>query len=275
MDRYLGIDVGAETLKLVELSREGAALRPGRRWLAPHGKAPGERLLALLDEVGWEGLAGATVTGRLGRLVALPRIPTGQALLAGHRHLHGDAPVTLVSVGSRGVSVVELHEGGRTVARENARCAQGTGNFLRQLVERLGLDVTEACRLAAQADQAAPLSGRCPVILKTDMTHLANKGERKDRILAGLLDAMAENVEALVKPPGSPARVVLAGGVALAARLRAHLRAFLERNGMALADGDPEEALWLEALGAALHAASHPAPVPARPALLATGQGAR
>ena len=25
-------------------------------------------------------------------------------------------------------------------------------------------------------EDAAPLSGRCPVILKTDMTHLANKG---------------------------------------------------------------------------------------------------
>ena len=277
MDRYYGVDVGAETLKVVELTREGEALRPGRRWLVAHGKAPGERLRALLAEAGWDGLAGAAVTGRLGRLVALPRIPTGQALLAGHRHLHGDAPATLVSVGCRGVSVVELHEGGRTVTRENARCAQGTGNFLRQLVERLGLDVAEACRLAEQADQAAPLSGRCPVILKTDMTHLANKGERKERILAGLLDAMAENVEQLVKPPASPARVVLAGGVARAGRLRAHLRAFLERNGMSLVEGDPEEALYLEATGAALHAAAlaarGAAPVPALARLLAAAGG--
>jgi activator of 2-hydroxyglutaryl-CoA dehydratase/predicted nucleotide-binding protein (sugar kinase/HSP70/actin superfamily) len=269
MDRYLGIDVGAETLKVVELLGEGAALRTGRRWRVAHGKAPGARLVSLLGEVGWDGVAGAAVTGRLGRLVALPWLPAAHALAAGHRHLRGGEPVTLVSIGSRGFSVVEAHEGGRTVVRENARCAQGTGNFLRQLVERLGLEVEEACRLAEHADRAAPLSGRCPVILKTDLTHLANQGERRERILAGLLDAIAENVEALVKPAGAPPRVALCGGVALAARVRAHLRAFLDRQGMALQGGDPEEALHLEATGAALHAAEHPAEPPPLARLLA------
>jgi predicted CoA-substrate-specific enzyme activase len=269
MERFIGIDVGAETLKIVELRRDGGPLAPARRWLAPHGKAPGPRLLALLGECAWEGLAGAAVTGRMGRLVALPRLPTAQALLAGYRHRHGEEPVSLVSIGSRGFSVVELHPGGRTVTRDSSRCAQGTGNFLLQLTERLGLEVGAACRLADQADRAAPLSGRCPVILKTDMTHLANQGERRERILAGLLDAMAENVEALVKPPSSPPRVALCGGVARARRLRLHLREFLARHGMTLLDGDPEEALFLEAAGAALHAAAHPGPVPPLERLLA------
>ena len=57
----------------------------------------------------------------------------------------------------------------------------------------------------------APLSGRCPVILKTDMTHLANKGEDRGRILAGLFDAVCENVLVLLKPGLSPGRVLLAG----------------------------------------------------------------
>jgi len=275
MERFLGIDLGAETLKLVELRCAGGGIRPGRRWLLAHGKAPGERLAALLGEVGWEGLAGAAATGRLARLTALPRIPTSQALLAGHRHLHGDGPATLVSVGSRGFAVIELHPGGRTLVRENSRCAQGTGNFLRQLVERLGLDVAEACRLAEAADRPAMLSGRCPVILKTDMTHLANAGERRERILAGLLDAIAENVEALVKPPSSPPRVWVCGGVARSARVRAHLSAFLAEHGMSLLPGDAEDALYLEAMGAALHAAGHRAAPPRRACLLVpTASGA-
>ena len=32
------------------------------------------------------------------------------------------------------------------------------------------------------------------------MTHLANKGEDRARILAGLFDAVCENVQVLVKP---------------------------------------------------------------------------
>ncbi len=269
MDRFIGIDVGAETIKVVELVRDGGALAVARRLESAHGKAPGAGLVELLSGLDWPGVSGAAVTGRLGRGVALPRIPTQQALVAGHRHRHGDGAATLVTIGARGFQVVELHAGGRTTARENSRCAQGTGNFLRQLVERLGLGVEEACRLAEAEADPAELSGRCPVILKTDVTHLANKGERRERILAGLLEAVAENVAALVKPGTCPDRVYLGGGVARAGRVRAALRRRLERAGRTLVETDPGEALFQEALGAALHAATAPAPVPSLRALVA------
>jgi predicted CoA-substrate-specific enzyme activase len=259
MARFVGIDMGAETLKVVELERqsERAALTLGRRALVEHHKEPGKRLLEILCDWSWEGVAGAAVTGRLGRQVQLTRIPMKQAQAAAHRFLHGGAPATLVCIGSHGFSVLELRDEGREVFRENSRCAQGTGYFLRQLVERFDLGVEEAAELAAAAEQPAPLSGRCPVILKTDMTHLANKGEGKDRILAGLLDAICENVEVLVKPRLSPPRVFLSGGVARARRVRRHFQAFLARHGMELADTSPEEGLYLEAIGCALAAAEH------------------
>jgi predicted CoA-substrate-specific enzyme activase len=265
MARFVGIDMGAETLKVVELLHEGGVLRLGRRALAEHHKDPGPRLVALLEKWGWDGVDGAAATGRLGRQVQLARIPLKQAQAAAHRFLHGDAPATLVSIGSHGFSVLELRGPGQEVFRENSRCAQGTGNFLRQLVERFDLGVEEAAALAATVAQPAPLSGRCPVILKTDMTHLANKGEGKDRILAGLLDAICENVQVLVKPRLSPSRVFLAGGVARAVRVREHFRRFLARHEMELVEVDPEEGLFLEAIGCALAAAEHPGRV--RPAL--------
>ena len=256
MSRHLGIDVGAETVKVVEL-RETASgeLRLQRGESFPHGKAPGPRLREALRGWGWERLSTAAATGRLARQLSLPRVPGRLALAEGVRLLHGREPLTVVSIGSRGFSVLELPAAGEPVQRQSARCAQGTGNFLRQLVERFGLSVEEAAARAAAADRAAPLSGRCPVILKTDMTHLANKGERQERILAGLFDAIAESAEALVKPRRCPPRVLLAGGVARAARVRDHLRRFLEARGMTLVETDPEEALLLEAAGAASQAA--------------------
>ncbi|HET9599614.1 MAG TPA: BadF/BadG/BcrA/BcrD ATPase family protein, partial [Anaeromyxobacteraceae bacterium] len=258
MARFIGIDMGAETLKVVELAAEGAAPpRVTRRALVEHHKEPGPRLLEILRGWDWAGAAGGAVTGRLGRQVQLQRVPLKQAQAKAHRFLHGPAPATLVSIGSHGFSVLELRGEGQEVFRENSRCAQGTGNFLRQLVERFDLDVEQAARLAAPVEQAAPLSGRCPVILKTDMTHLANKGEGKDRILAGLLDAICENVQVLVKPRLSPPTVHLAGGVARAERVRTHFRAFLARNGMTLVEAPPEDGLYLEALGCALAAAEH------------------
>ncbi len=198
--RTIGIDVGTETLKLVEVV--GGAWT--RRSIVAHEKEPGRALLEALEGAGWDDLAGACATGRMSRLVDLPRIPTKQAVAAGFRHLFGDEPATIVSIGGHGFSVLELRGGGVDVYRENSRCSQGTGNFLRQLVERFDLSIEEASALCADVADPAPLSGRCPVILKTDMTHLANKGEGRARILAGLYDAVCENVQVLIKPGVSP-----------------------------------------------------------------------
>ncbi len=255
MERYVGIDVGAETIKVAEIVRDGEALRLVRHALVPHGKDPGPRLRELLPVWGWDSVSSAVATGRLGRQLAVERVPTKQALLYGFRFLHGDEPATVVNIGSRGFSVLEIRAAGDPMYRESSRCAQGTGNFLRQLVERFGLSVEEAAARTEAVGEPAPLSGRCPVILKTDMTHLANKGERQERILAGLLDAIAESAEVLVKPRRSPPRVLLTGGVTRARRVREHFRAFLERHGMSLLEVDLEQALVLEAVGCAVHAA--------------------
>lgn len=259
MERFIGIDVGAESIKVAEVVRQGDELRLVRHAIVPHGKEPGARLVELLEQWEWDSVSSAVATGRLGRQLSIARIPTKQALLHGFRFLHGEEPATVVNIGSRGFSVLEIRAAGQPTYHESSRCAQGTGNFLRQLVERFGLTVEEAAVLTEDVPDAAPLSGRCPVILKTDMTHLANKGERQERILAGLLDAIAESAEVLVKPRRAPPRVLLTGGVTRARRVREHFRGFLERHGMSLLDADLETSLVLEAVGCAVYAArTHP-----------------
>ncbi len=260
--RFLGIDLGAETIRVVELCRDGEGFRVGRRLLAEHGKRPGPVIRQMLEEMDWAGVEGAAVTGRLSRMVDLLRVPTKQAQIRGCRFLSGPGPVTLISVGSHGFSVLELRSAGSSVYRENSRCSQGTGNFLRQLVERFSLGIEEASELCADVASPTPLSGRCPVILKTDMTHLANKGEDRARVLAGLFDAVCENVLALVKPGISPARVLLIGGVSRSRRVRRVFGEALAQRGMSLDRLSEEDALYLEATGCALVAAQRPVGLP-------------
>jgi predicted CoA-substrate-specific enzyme activase len=263
--RYIGVDLGAETVKVVELTGAPGRLRWTRRARLEHQKDPAAALLGVLREWGWHGAASARATGRLGRSLALERVPGKVARIAGHRFLHGHgAAAAVIDIGAHGFSVLALEADGRDSYRENPRCSQGTGNFLRQLVERFGLSPEQADDLAAGAD-AAPLSGRCPVILKTDMTHLANKGEDRSRILAGLFDAICENVQVLVKAQG-PREVTLAGGVGQSQRVRANFGRWLARRGMTLRDGG-EDALFLDALGCATIAAERPAAVPPLPDL--------
>ena len=96
MERYVGVDVGAETIKLAEVVREGDSLRLVRHALVPHGKEPGPRVIDLLRVWDWDSVSGAVATGRLGRQLALDRIPTKQALLRGFRFLYGGDPATVV-----------------------------------------------------------------------------------------------------------------------------------------------------------------------------------
>ncbi|MFH0902524.1 MAG: acyl-CoA dehydratase activase-related protein [Pseudomonadota bacterium] len=285
-ERFVGIDVGAETIKVVELAREGSGLVVVRRLATDHRKEPGQTLVRALAEWDWDGVTAAAVSGRLSRQVNLPRIPTKQAQATGFRFFHDAEPATVVSIGSHGFSVLELRDKdkGVEVFRENSRCSQGTGNFLRQLVERFDLTVEAASAICADVADPAPLSGRCPVILKTDMTHLANKGESRARILAGLYDAVCENVQVLIKPKLTPPRVALIGGASRARRIREHFRRFLAKHGMTLlpatkgdapapaptpapapagAEMDLEsDVVFFEAVGCAVLAAEHPAWIP-------------
>ncbi|MDE3187024.1 MAG: CoA activase [Acidobacteriota bacterium] len=271
--QFLGVDVGAETLKLVELARVCGQWQIQRRQRLEHGKEPQPLLDRLYRACGADALAGAALTGRLGRQFSLAHVPLQQAQSRAFRFFYPDAAGTLVSIGSHGFSVLEVRPNDREVFRENSRCSQGTGNFLRQLTGRFSLTVEEASALCADVDHAAALSGRCPVILKTDMTHLANKGENRAEILAGLFDAVCENVLNLIKPGLSPGPVVLIGGVSQSPRIQRTFRDRLAKHGYEL-HVPGEDGLYWEALGAALLAAEHSLPTPAAEQLLVGREGA-
>ena len=273
--RCVGIDMGAETIKVVSLVEHQGALTIVDALASEHHERPEETLRSMLTQVEHQRASGLAVTGRLQRLVAAESVPTKAALRRGVRAIHPElGAATVISVGAHGFSVLELRVDGEEWFAQNSRCSQGTGNFLAQLVHRFGLDVEEASELCDHVEHAAPLSGRCPVILKTDMTHLANKGEDRARILAGLYDAVCENVLTLVRPRVAPRDVVLTGGVSRSARVRRTIGAWLSARGLRLVDPRPEDAM-LEAIGAALHAAEHPRPIPDLDHLFSAPDGER
>ena len=63
-DRFIGIDIGAETIKVVELVRDGQRLRWVGREIAEHHKNPGPLVLALLRRLDWNTVRAAAVSGR-------------------------------------------------------------------------------------------------------------------------------------------------------------------------------------------------------------------
>jgi predicted CoA-substrate-specific enzyme activase len=275
MSTYLGIDIGAETVKLVVVEKRGDRISLGAHQQASHHKDPHAAIRTLFESIGQSGAQGIAATGRLQRVLRVPAVPTKAAMRRGLRLIHPELEAaTVISIGAHGFSVLELGARGEEWFQQNSRCSQGTGNFLTQLVQRFGMTVEEASELCDSVKNPAPLSGRCPVILKTDMTHLANKGEAKERILAGLYDAVCENVLTLVRPRLSPPDVVLIGGVARSHRVRRTIGRWLESKGMRLVPYRPEHDV-LEAVGAATHAMEHPCDVMPVEQLLATAVGTK
>lgn len=184
----LGIDVGTDTIKVALVQGRAGALRLLTHAERSHGKKPAGALRSLLSDIDLSQVVGIAVTGRLSGIVEGLGLPSKAALRKGLTALHPElSSATVLSIGAHGFSVLELHENGHDYYCQNTRCSQGTGNFLSQLVERFGLSVGEASELCDQVSDPCSLSGRCPVILKTDMTHLANKGEDRTRILAACL----------------------------------------------------------------------------------------
>ena len=247
-EKTLGIDIGSTTLKLCLLP---AGDRSVEQAILPHeGDLPGT-LARLLEELGVS--AGAplrgVVTGTEGRhRVELPEVIAAVAIESGLDAL-GLAPRAVVSMGGEDLVVYGLDRRGRIVSTYSGnKCASGTGEFLRQQLGRMNLQLSDLDRVCNGA-AVHRLSARCSVFMKSDCTHRLNKGEaEKGDIALSLSKVMADKVaEFLTKAKLESGQVVLIGGVT---RNR-YLVDFVRRSCPGIDFVVPEEAPYFEAFGAA------------------------
>lgn len=259
--RFAGIDIGAETIKYIIVDAQDLSIIEFNA--LEHHKSMAACLDQVFETLRNKNVDGCAVCGRFANHLDIQHYPKRAVQTRGLDHQFGEMQLTFITIGCNGFSVLERRGHGADIFRENSRCSQGTGNFLRQLVERFDKDLSTADIECESVTEACALSGRCPVILKTDMTHLANRGEPQAKILAGVYDAICQNVEALVKTSICPKNVVLAGGVTRSARIRRHFNEFCIKHGLKLLEINEIIQFYLEALGCACLAAEMGAsPIP-------------
>ena len=96
----------------------------------------------------------------------------------------------------------------------NEICAAGTGSFLDEQADRLGIPVETFQDIASRASDPAAIAGRCAVFAKTDMIHQAQEGARIPEILLGVAYALARNyIATLIRGDSLEPLVSLQGGV--------------------------------------------------------------
>ena len=148
---------------------------------------------------------------------------------------------------------------------ENDKCSSGTGENIQKITDRFGLGIEEADKAAQAAGDAIPITARCSVFAKSEMTHFANQGKPTGELFKGYFASVARNTHALLARNRVEGPVYLMGGPA---RIDSFRRSFEEILGEPV--NVPPLAECFEAVGAAAIAAeqartSSLAPLPADP----------
>ena len=264
---YMGIDIGASSVKVAAVDAGGTVLRVIRRahkgsalpclraMLAELADGSADRSLSLSAQACGGVVATGSGADMLRALVpglrVLEEVP---ALVKGVRALAPQAASVIGMGAQSGVFATGFAHGSAPEFAMNESCAAGTGSFFEDQMQRLGLPLESYSDLVARAQSVPRLSGRCSVFAKTDIIHRQQEGVPVEDILQGLCHATVKAFKATIVrnlPVEKP--VALAGGVLEnAGVVRAVREVFDLAEGELLAD---EKLVCAQAVGAALAAA--------------------
>lgn len=252
--RVAGCDIGKAAAKFVVLAIDADGIRVERRDCVTHEGRPAEALEAWYREA---GIAGCDALGATGlhadelRAPVVSGLPEDACLSAAIEALPELAgPLNLVSVGARGYSVLTRDHTGRVQSVGNDKCSSGTGETMVRIAGRFGLSIEEADGMACSAEDSIPITARCSVFAKSEMTHFGNQGRPADALFRGYFGSIARYVAALLARARVDGPVFAIGGCA---RIRTLVDSLSEAIGVEV--GVPDSFLHLEAIGAALLAA--------------------
>jgi predicted CoA-substrate-specific enzyme activase len=131
------------------------------------------------------------------------------------------------------------------------KCAAGTGEFIIQQLQRMGMTIEEGIQ-ASLNGEFTQLATRCSVHCKSDATHKLNKGECKPEDIAKtLIRDLASKVSKMIDSAQWPTDlIVISGGVALNKVFIENLQLFLRSSEIKVLPESP----YLAVFGASLYA---------------------
>jgi len=224
---YLGMDIGSVSTNLVVLNDAGEVLH--EIYVRTQGRpievvSAGLRTIAeeLGDRVRIAGV-GTTGSGRelIGELVGADTINdeiTAHTTGAMHvsRTLLGETVDTIFEIGGQDSKFIALEDGVVVDFAMNEACAAGTGSFLEEQAERLGVAIKEEfARLAFQSRNPVRLGERCTVFMEQDVNTWQQRGAGKADLVAGLAYSVALNyLNRVVRGRRIGAAIYFQGGTA-------------------------------------------------------------
>ncbi|GAB7081997.1 acyl-CoA dehydratase activase [Megalodesulfovibrio paquesii] len=239
---YMGIDIGSISTCLALVDDAGSVLTT--RYLRTAGR-PIEAVRQGLREIGQELAArkgakvvvkgvGTTGSGRymIADYIAADVVKneiTAQAMGA----VHLDPTVdTIFEIGGQDSKYIQLKDGVIVDFEMNKACAAGTGSFLEEQAEKLGVCVkTEFSPMALGAGNPCRLGERCTVFMENSLQASLQQGAGKDDLLAGLSYSIVENyINRVVQGRPVGKNIFFQGGTAFNKGVVAAFEKFLDRQ---------------------------------------------
>lgn len=200
IDAYLGVDVGSISTNVVLIDADKRVL--AKQYLRTAGR-PIEAVRQGLAAVGAEWadrvqVRGVCTTGSgryltgdfLGADVVKNEI-TAQARAA----VEIDPTVdTIFEIGGQDSKFISLERGAIVDFEMNKVCAAGTGSFLEEQAERLGIDIKgEFADAALSAEAPVRMGDRCTVFMESDLVGYQARGASTAELCAGLAYSTVDN----------------------------------------------------------------------------------
>lgn len=200
IDAYLGLDVGSISTKIAVIDGQNGVL--AKVYLMTAGRpleAVQRALRDIRQQVGNRvRIRGAATTGSgryltaefIGADLAINEI-TAQATAAALMDPEVD---TIFEIGGQDSKYISLDHGVVVDFEMNHACAAGTGSFLEEQAERLGINIQEQfAELALASRCPVRLGERCTVFMESDLLSYLQQGAAADDLVAGLAHSIVAN----------------------------------------------------------------------------------
>ena len=249
-----GVDVGSTQTKAVVLSDDRRIV--GRCLINTGANVSQAAERAFQQAVASAGIASEQIVYVVGTGYGRFKVTFGHAQIteischARGAHFLYPRTKTVIDMGGQDAKGIRIDEnGGVKDFVMNDKCAAGTGRFLSNAAETVGIGLEEIGPLSLRAKKPVRLSTVCAVFVESDIMSYLAEGKTVEDILGGVHSAIAARTVALVRRVGIEPEVTFTGGVA---RNVGMVRALEEKLGLSVNVG--EDSHFIGALGAALFA---------------------
>ncbi|KYK32737.1 MAG: 2-hydroxyglutaryl-CoA dehydratase [Theionarchaea archaeon] len=127
-----------------------------------------------------------------------------------------DTVRTVIDIGGQDSKGISLDDTGRVQDFVmNDKCAAGTGRFLEVMAKALEVELEELGGLSLKSEEKVSISSTCTVFAESEVISYKNQGKKKEDIIAGVHEAIASRIYAMVNQIPVQEKIMVTGGVAL------------------------------------------------------------